>query len=429
MLRLDSATKLKWETSPTGLLTAFITLGVADKQLEYYQPKLDGTGFERTVETITLDELRRDESVASARGLPIDLGHPKSGKHNQNAEGLLIGSTLQEAMFDGNDFVLAATFQDQRADRLIKEALERNDGLFPEISPGYSIERLQRTDSIGYQIGRIYDHAALLLPGEGRGAQDVRVRLDASDRIAADLVAESSVRNFYFVDSKKKKPMPIISIGKRVYNLDDASDLVALKPAVEKLAEDLEAAETLATNTEARAAQIKTELEEATLRAEARADAAQKEAEAAKGRADALDLKVKEVESTRLDSDTLAADRKDAIETWALCLPVLRADSADFEPDYSLAPAEIKRAYLAKKYPDIDLSTASDERVDGMWEVAKPTRNDSTGTKPVDVFANVVSFQAAETVRSDMNAAAKKKADRAKRIAENGAKSMMGVKY
>jgi hypothetical protein len=427
MLRLDSATKLKWETSPTGLLTAFITLGVADKQLEYYQPKLDGTGFERTVETITLDELRRDESVASARGLPIDLGHPKSGKHNQNAEGLLIGSTLQEAMFDGNDFVLAATFQDQRADRLIKEALERNDGLFPEISPGYSIERLQRTDSIGYQIGRIYDHAALLLPGEGRGAQDVRVRLDASDRIAADLVAESSVRNFYFVDSKKKKPMPIISIGKRVYNLDDASDLVALKPAVEKLAEDLEAAETLATNTEARAAQIKTELEEATLRAEARADAAQKEAEAAKGRADALDLKVKEVESTRLDSDTLAADRKDAIETWALCLPVLRADSADFEPDYSLAPAEIKRAYLAKKYPDIDLSTASDERVDGMWEVAKPTRADTAGVKPVDVFANVVAFQSAETVRTDMSMVAKKKADRAKRIQENGKKSMMGA--
>jgi hypothetical protein len=211
--------------------------------------------------------------------------------------------------------------------------------------------------------------------------------------------------------------------------LDDASDLVALKPAVEKLAEDLEAAEALATSTEARAAQIKTELEESTLRAEARADAAQKEAEAAKGRADALELKVTEVESNRLDSDTLAADRKDAIETWALCLPTLRADSNDFEPDYSLAPAEIKRAYLAKKYPDIDLTAASDERVDGMWEVAKPSRVDSATTKPVDVFANVVSFQTAETVRTDMNAAAKKKADRAKRIAENGKKSMMGVKY
>jgi hypothetical protein len=107
----------------------------------------------------------------------------------------------------------------------------------------------------------------------------------------------------------------------------------------------------------------------------------------------------------------------------------LRADSNDFEPDYSLAPAEIKRAYLAKKYPDIDLTAASDERVDGMWEVAKPTRNDSTGTKPVDVFANVVSFQASETVRTDMSMVAKKKADRAKRIQENGKKSMMGAKY
>jgi hypothetical protein len=64
-----------------------------------------------------------------------------------------------------------------------------------------------------------------------------------------------------------------------------------------------------------------------------------------------------------------------------------------------------------------------------MWEVAKPTRNDSAGVKPVDVFANVVSFQTAETVRADMNAAKAKADARKKRIAENGKKSMMGVKY
>jgi predicted nucleic acid-binding Zn-ribbon protein len=165
--------------------------------------------------------------------------------------------------------------------------------------------------------------------------------LDASDRIAADLVAESTVRNFYLVDTQKHKPMPTILVGKQVYNTDNATELGALGSAVAKLAEEKEAAELRATEIEARAAQIKTELEESTLRAEARADAAQKEAEAAKGRADALELKVTEVESNRLDSDTLAADRKDAIETWALCLPTLRADSADFEPDYSLAPLKL----------------------------------------------------------------------------------------
>ena len=52
MFRLDSATKLNWEVNPNGLLTSFVTLGVAEKPLEYYEPRKDGTGFSKTIETI-----------------------------------------------------------------------------------------------------------------------------------------------------------------------------------------------------------------------------------------------------------------------------------------------------------------------------------------------------------------------------------------
>lgn len=428
MLRLDSATKLKWEKHPTtGLLTSFVTLGVADKQLEYYEPRTDGKGLAKTVEAISLEELKRDDSLTSARGLPINLGHPKSGRHNSNQEGLLVGSTLQEVAFDGPNLVLAATFQDHRADRLIKESQERADGRYPEISPGYSIERLNRTDGIGWQQGRLYDHLALLLPGQGRGAQDVRVRLDAADRVASDLVAEPVARNFYFVEPPTtRKPMPIISIGKRVYNTDDASDLAALKPAVEKLAEDLDAAESLATEAETKAttatSQLATEKE--------RADAATKEAEAAKGRADAADIKIKEIENTRVDSATLAADRKAVLEAWQLVTPTLRVDNKDFEPNFALDVADIQKLYLAAKNPDLKLDEKSPEYVAGLWEALKPSaediRKDSAGA--VDVFGSLVDKQRADGDRNDGRSTTKAKAEaRKKRIAENGNKSMMGA--
>ena len=425
MLRLDSATKLKWEKHPTtGLLTAFITLGVADKPLEYYEPRADGKGFEKTIEAITLEELTREDSITSARGLPINLGHPASGRHNQNKEGLLVGSTLQEVAVDDGSLVLAATFHDQRADRLIKEAQERADGLFPEISPGYSIDKLVRVDGVGLQIRRIYDHAALLLPGEGRGAQDVRVRLDAADRVAADLVPEPVARNFYSVDSRKKKPMPIISIGKRVYNLDDASDLTALKPAVEKLAEDLEAAETLATESEAKATAATAEL----TAAKERADSIKKELDAAKGRADAADTKIKELQNTRVDAAAIAADRKAAIETWQLVTPTLRADNKDFTPDYALDVADIQKLYLAAKNPDLKLDEASPDYIKGAWDLLKPSEEVRTdAAKAVDALGAIVDQTRGSREDASSYAMKEKAKKRAERIKANGNKSTMGA--
>lgn len=431
MFRVDSQ-KLNWERTPGGLLKAFITLGTAEAPLDY-QSFEKGKLTKRT-ERISLDELKSPQSLATAFGSPVTLGHPKSKRYDGNKEGLLIGHCMQEFAEDNGSVVIAATITDQRADRLIKESAEKYDGLMPEMSPGYTVDQIVRADNGLYQLGRGYDHQALLYPNQGRGSQGVRLRLDAKDAIALDLTEEKQARNFWYIDQShndsakekhdddpREQRMKTILVGKKAFNID-SGDADALATAIVGVETERDEALSLAAETEGKLAEKDAEATEAI----ARADAAEKLVESEKGRADGLDTKVKELEDTRVDADAIANDRKAAIEAFTLVAPTLRADNADFAPDFGWDASDWRKAYLKVKRPDINLDDANSDRIDAMWEVLKPAPEvhvDST-----DALKSVVTLQAGQT-REDkgMSNKAKRAEERLKRLQGNGKKSTMGA--
>jgi hypothetical protein len=412
MFRADSQ-KLRWERSPNGLLKAFITLGTADADLEYH------TADGKRTEKISIDQLRADESLQTAFGAPVTLSHPKSKRFDGNKEGLMVGSAMQEVAIDGNSVVLASTISDQRADRLIKESQERYGGLMPEISPGYFLGGLRQDGDIFWQEQRAYDHFALLYPGTGRGKQDVVLRLDSMDAIAT---AFDEPKKFWTFNTdvqktdenptKEKKLMASILVGKRVFQIDSA-DADELSTAIDKLTEDKEAAETLAAEAEGKAAVALTEKTELTTQLDAE-----------KARADAAEIKNKELENSRIDADDIAADREKVLTMWNLVTPTLRADNADFAPDYKLGVSEIQKLYLKAKNPELNLDEASDGYLQGLWDALKPDANRNDSTTPLDAFGKVIQMQQAE---GRVDAGVSRVAKRAERIKAAGMKSIYGA--
>jgi hypothetical protein len=417
MFRADSQ-KLKWERSPNGLLKAFITLGTADADLEYYS--VDSNGLTKRTEKISIDQLRADESLQTAFGAPVTLSHPKSKRFDGNKEGLMIGSAMQEVAIDGNSVVLASTISDQRADRLIKESQERYDGLMPEISPGYFLGGLRQDGDIFWQEQRQYDHFALLYPGTGRGKQDVVLRLDSQDAIATAFTEPKKFWTFQTdaqeTETKNKETTTmgqLIPVGGQILNTDNADDLAKLPAVVAKLTEDKDAALSLASEAEGKVAAVESEKTELTTQLDAE-----------KARADAAEIKLKELENTRVDADDIAADREKVLTMWNLVTPTLRADNADFAPDYKLGVSEIQKLYLKAKNPELNLDEASDGYLQGLWDALKPDANRNDSTTPLDAFGKVIQMQQAE---GRVDAGVSRAAKRAERIKAAGMKSIYGA--
>lgn len=429
MFRADSQ-KLNWEKTPGGLLKAFITLGSANKPLDYFS--FNGKQLTKRTESITMDELKADASLASAYGSPITLNHPKNRKFNGNKEGLMIGSLMQEIVVDGDSVLIAGTISDQRGDRLIKEVQERNDGLLPEISPGYFLGGLREDSGTFWQQNRQYDHHALLYPKTGRGGQNVTLRLDAKDAISTAFEASEPKKLWTFNTDQKteehppkdKKAMPTILLGQRVFNTDSATDLEALPGAVAQLSADKEKAETEASKIAAKVTALEAEKAELSTQVDTE-----------KGRADAADIKLKELETKlkelegqRLDAAQLAADRKSVIEAWDLVLPTLRADNKDFEPNYALGVEDIQKLYLLSKKPDINLDEASPDYIKAMWDLLAPTGEEikTDSVDPVDALKGLITKQKREP-RNDGKSYQTRGQKRAERIKAAGMKSTQGA--
>ncbi len=180
MLRIDGRVKLRWERTPTGIYRLFAAFGEAGRELKYLQFDTK-SGTKQRIEYITEEELFHPASLETAYGLPVLLKHPTSGMFENNREGLLVGSTLQEFIREDNTLLIPIALQDGRATRVLSKAIERKEHL--EVSPGYWIQEARLMPDGRYeQIGRRYDHlAAPLQPGEGRGGFAIRLRIDSTD--------------------------------------------------------------------------------------------------------------------------------------------------------------------------------------------------------------------------------------------------------
>lgn len=323
LVRIDQKHKFNWEKMPGGGYRVFATIGIADNKLIYK----DSNGNEH-IETVTEEELFKDDSVQTAWGLPILIGHPKDGRYNQNEGLTLIGSTLQEIhRTDDKSLVISSVITDRRGIELIENFESEN--ISPEISPGYTIERLKlRGDGIYEQINRKYDHLALIPPGTGRGGSNVSLRMDD---------------NPIEFEEKSENRMAIL-INDQVFDITDKS----LIDAVNSLKTDI-------SNKQSAIEELELKTEEAT------------------SRADNLETKVKELEDElKLKTDSSASSEyieieiKERLDAWRIADKFFKSDS-NFDP--SLSSISIKRKILSA-YKDIDnLDDEPDSNIEFLWKI------------------------------------------------------------
>ena len=373
--RLDNKPqKLHWEKADNGAYRAFITLGVADMPLEY----VDFKGNKHT-ETITADELFRDDSVSSAYGLPICLAHPKNGVYANNQEGVLIGHVLQSCLNQDNKLLMPCVIDDHRGIKLIDSMIEK--GTYAEVSPGYFVEKLKQDNNNQYlQIGRRYDHIALLESGEGRGGQAVVLRTDSN--INLDMAVSTSlntcveqVTTSYEDDTTTvQKNCVETSVnteeyGETVYT----EEIEVITQKTMKISwKDKEYTEPSALVADAnimldskenRIQELETEL----VNSKAIATAKTKDLEAANGRLDALQIQL-DSQTNLITLDAANSRVKECIELWDKVVPIFKQDNKDFQPDYSLSPTEIKQVYITQYQPKIKLDGKSEEYVNAVWD-------------------------------------------------------------
>jgi hypothetical protein len=319
-LRFDARQSLTWEKLIGDRYLAHSVLGKAEHPLKYFH--WDGKQWKNRIETVRGDELFNDESLLTARAIPILLGHPKSGRYDNNREGLLLGHTFDSFIREDDQLIMPVVVDDLRGVRIINDAIA--SGKMAEVSPGYSIQGLQqREDGIFLQQGRRYDHLALLLPGQGRGGQTISLRTDSDDIAGAET-------QYFFINMKT------ITINDRKFEIEDevlASEIEGLQSRHDSLAFHK-------SKLEGELAGVKTRLDEA--------------------------------ESNKVTEEAIASDIQERLDTWVVVLPALRSDKKDFQPDYKLPPNEIKQLYLKAKHPNINLDGKDAAFVEGVWEGLKP---------------------------------------------------------
>ena len=381
IFRLDKKSqKLHWEKLPNGTYRANMVLGVADMPLEYVDYK-----GEKHTETITADELFNEDSLASAYGLPICLSHPKNGTYASNAEGLLVGHTLESFLNQDGQLLMPTVIDDHRGIKLIDEMIEK--GVYAEVSPGYWVTRLQKDSKKYNQIGRRYDHIALLEAGEGRGGQNVVLRTDSKLNIdmavSTDLrtcveqvqtsyeddettvqknCVETSVNTYeseygIHTEETEKTTQTIMKYSWKEKEYTELSALAtdanllldAKDKEIEKLRQDSQTVSNQLVDAKKTIAEDKKALE------------------TANGRLDALQIQL-DSNKDLITLDAANARVAESIALWQQVEPIFKQDNAEFEPDYSLSPTEIKQLYIQQHQPKINLDGKSDEYINAVWD-------------------------------------------------------------
>ncbi len=368
LLRLDKYSPLPWEKKPDGRYWTYITLGEKGIPLTYLFPDKRGIAQKR-VEVVTEEGLFND-SVKSVAGLPILLTHPKSRRYDLNRDGLKVGHLLGTVGREDGKLIAEAIIDDFRAVEIIDRLLA--EGKTPEASSGYLLSELrEREDGTFEQIRGEYDHvAAPLLPGQGRGGQNLTLRFDTGDAVVEPLYW------LFDTDDKEEKPNVsdlIVRIDEKDQRIlkdvaDDVKDTItALQNRIDTLLEDLE-------GTEERIEELSQEKDQL------------------QGRLDAADTNT----DSSGDIETAVQARFDA---WNEVIPVVGSDK--LEIDSKLTPSQIKAAAIKLINPKLNLDGKSEGYIEGLWEGIKDKgtrktdrflqttpRNDSNGGKRSVVVSN-----------------------------------------
>jgi len=344
MYRLDGYSKLPWEKKPDGRYWTHITLGEVGKELKYYSRSPNG--IEERVEIATDEGLFNDESVRSLPGLPILIAHPQGKSYRLNRDNLKVGTVLGKIGREDGKLIAEVVIDDYRGVELIDRLLA--EGKMPEASSGYLLKELRsRSDGKFEQIRGNYDHvAAPLLPGKGRGGQDLVLRFDSQDAV--------SDRIYFDLGSRKKMKDLIVRLDDKDVILKDVSEDV--EAAIDKLRSRLDTAIADLEGVEERLEEL------------------QEENDRLKGELDGRS-------DSKID---IAEEIKIRMDVWG----EVTAIASNITPNYSLSPLEIRKMGVKVLRPELNLDGKSEAYIEGIWEGLKgqkPIAN-SKENKQTDIF-------------------------------------------
>jgi hypothetical protein len=149
ILNLDSEPIKNWEETTDGFMKLWLSIGVANKDLNYDAGK---------VEFIDVDELVKPVSVNTAVGRPVTLNHPPSAISTKNFNRFAKGLSLQEYAQDGNDLFMASIIWDEELKQGIK------DKKYTHTSSAYYAKKAPNQDGKMKQSDRVYNHFSVLSP-------------------------------------------------------------------------------------------------------------------------------------------------------------------------------------------------------------------------------------------------------------------------
>lgn len=386
------------------------------------------------IEYVPKDTLFDPDSLKTAWGKPITIGHPNTGRVDLSDK--TPGMTQQGMIIDGDFLTIVGVLNDPIA----IDAAEKGC----QISAGYSCDVVEREDGKLEQRNRNYNHFALV--PFGRAGEDVRVRIDAADAVTdadaqhldrqwtareREALAEGKIKGA-FAASGNRYPIATGNDVKDAWNMAGQSkidDPDKIRRNVIRIAKDLGLVSSLPETALTWAKQRNITLDAmpdnntTTLRSvelggidfrvdmdlaaaiaslkqtlaalesqasEASAEKAEMEMDMGKkmaeydAKVDALQAKLDAAESNRMDSDAIAAEVKTRLEAWAKVQPALTRTDAKFAPDYSLGANAIKRLYLDSVCPELAAKAdrySSDEAkaayLDALFENAEPKTDEA----------------------------------------------------
>lgn len=267
--------------------------------------------------------LRRPETLRDSTILfnnkPITLYHPKEDVTSENAEKLSVGLSSNNASFDGYNSFVTVTITNKKA----VEAIENKE--VEAISCGYEGEVVSRSGNwhgIDYdqELIKIINCNHIALVKRGRAGDSVIFKVgDSMDNFEHNKKENNNMKTFILDGVQYEAAEEVISELKKVQKSAD------------------EATKKLSTS--------------------------DKEKEALKAKADALEAELKKLKEKdqSIDLDKMVSEKLALIDSAKdLGCEVKAVDSSE----------DIKKAVIAKAYDSIDLKDKSQEYVSAMYDAA-----------------------------------------------------------
>jgi len=348
---------------------------------------LDGT---ERIEVVTPEVLFAKDSIDSFKMKPITYPHPPVKVRSDNVMQYGRGMLGHYAVIDGDFLGFVGTVADKQAvDALLS-------GTATEASCGYDTATRLRGDGKFEQVRRDGNHVAIV--PRGRAGSDVRFHVDGAEEFEywyqidaptdlynadSDTVREvfKDIQQRHIYDFKprsdvqeqstkpkaKDRSMMISFPSGRVFNVDDedlAAEILAL------LADDDDDASLAAIKGMGYGGYM--DAAEALKTLKTKVDAAEGTATGLRAQVTELQTKLDAAAGSRMDADQIAAEVSSRADAWSAVLPLLRMDTPDFQPDYKLDVAEVRKLAIAKKVPHLNLDGKSAEFINAVWETIAP---------------------------------------------------------